>query len=96
MNTSDKIEMLMRMAAADSLLRSRLLESRQAPSPAAHFCAAAADAGVDILPMDLISFGEEEHAAMKRSTNGGGENTPALEWQDDYFEILMSELEMMN
>ena len=32
---------------------------------------------------------------MKRSTNGGGENTPALEWQDDYYEILLTELESM-
>jgi hypothetical protein len=31
---------------------------------------------------------------MKRSTNGGGENSPVLEGQDDYYEMLMMEMEM--
>ena len=30
---------------------------------------------------------------MKRSTNGGGENSPVLEGQDDYYELFMMELE---
>ena len=34
-----------------------------------------------------------EYAAMKRSTNGGGENSPVLEGQDDYYELFMMELE---
>ena len=33
--------------------------------------------------MDLISAGEEFYAAMRRSTNGGGENSPMLEGEDD-------------
>ena len=28
--------------------------------------------------MDLITAGEEAYAAMRRSTNGGGENSPML------------------
>ena len=43
--------------------------------------------------MDIIALSEEEYAAMKRSTNGGGENSPVLEGQDDYFELFMMELE---
>ena len=34
--------------------------------------------------MDLIAAGEEFYAAMKRSTNGGGENSPMLEGEDDF------------
>ena len=32
--------------------------------------------------MDLITAGEEAYAAMRRSTNGGGENSPRLEGED--------------
>lgn len=32
--------------------------------------------------------GEEFHAAMKRSTNGGGENSPMIEGEDDFYELL--------
>lgn len=42
--------------------------------------------------MDLIDAGEEFHAAMKRSTNGGGENSPKLLGQDDYYEMFIAEL----
>ena len=51
--------------------------------------------GVNKLPQRSINqHGEEEYAAMKRSTNGGGENSPVLEGQDDYYEMLMMEMEM--
>ena len=26
------------------------------------------------------------------STNGGGENSPLLEWEDDYYELFLAEL----
>ncbi|MCD7883646.1 MAG: hypothetical protein LUI87_08085 [Lachnospiraceae bacterium] len=32
--------------------------------------------------MDVIAAVEESYAAMKRSTNGGGENSPMLEAED--------------
>lgn len=43
--------------------------------------------------MDLIQAGEEFYAAMKRSTNGGGENSPVLEGEDDFYELFFAELE---
>ena len=43
--------------------------------------------------MDLICAGEEFHAAMKRSTNGGGENSPMLSGEDDFYELFMAALE---
>ena len=43
--------------------------------------------------MDLISAGEDYYAAMRRSTNGGGENSPLLRGEDDYYELFMAELQ---
>ena len=43
--------------------------------------------------MDLISAGEEFYAEMKRSTNGGGENSPVLEGEDDLYEMFFASLE---
>ena len=38
--------------------------------------------------MDMISVGEDFYAAMKRSTNGGGENSPKLHMEDDFYELF--------
>ena len=43
-------------------------------------------------PMDVIIAGEEAYAAMKRSTNGGGENAPMLEGEDDFYELFLAAL----
>ena len=45
-----------------------------------------------IYEMDIICAGEEFHAAMKRSTNGGGENSPMLAGEDDFYELFMANL----
>jgi hypothetical protein len=42
--------------------------------------------------MELICAGEEFHAAMKRSTNGGGENSPMLACNDDFYELFLLSL----
>mgnify|MGYP000288276128 CR=1 FL=1 len=47
------------------------------------------------LDMDLISAGEEFYAAMRRSTNGGGENSPMLEGEDDFYELFFASLESL-
>ena len=43
--------------------------------------------------MEFIAAGEEFHAAMKRSTNGGGENSPMIEAEDDFYELFFANLE---
>jgi hypothetical protein len=43
--------------------------------------------------MDLICAGEDFYASMKRSTNGGGENSPMLEGQDDFYELFLAAIE---
>ena len=35
---------------------------------------------------------EELYAAMKRSTNGGGENSPVLKGEDDLYELFFAQL----
>jgi len=42
--------------------------------------------------MELILAGEEFHAAMKRSTNGGGENSPMIAGEDDFYELFLAAL----
>ena len=43
--------------------------------------------------MDLVDAGEEAYAAMRRSTNGGGENSPLLQGEDDLYEMFLIGLE---
>ena len=42
--------------------------------------------------MDVIAASEETYAAMKRSTNGGGENSPKLTGEDDLYEDFFAGL----
>ena len=66
-------------AKADPILREKLLQTRAY--------------GVSIYEMDLAMAGEEFYAEIKRSTNGGGENSPALEGEDDFYELFLATLE---
>ena len=43
--------------------------------------------------MDVIEYGETAYAAMRRSTNGGGENSPMLDGEDDYYDLFLGELQ---
>ena len=43
--------------------------------------------------MDLVAAGEDSYAAMRRATNGGGENSPLLQGEDDLYEMFLIELE---
>ena len=58
----------------------------------AAFCRTCRELGYEIYEMDLITAGEEAYAAMRRSTNGGGENSPMLEGEDDFYELFFAGL----
>lgn len=73
--------------------RQRLLDTKKAAHPISAFCGIAGEWGYPLYEMDLISAGEEAYAAMRRSTNGGGENSPGLSYEDDYYELFMADLE---
>jgi hypothetical protein len=84
---------LQNKALKNEELKEAFLATRQAKDPLAKFCQVCREVGYDIYVMELISAGEEFHAAMKRSTNGGGENSPMLACGDDFYELFLSALE---
>ena len=96
MTTADLLESIRQRARSDETFRKSLLDSRKEKEPVSVFCRICRENGFELYDMDIIALGEEEHAAMKRSTNGGGENSPVLIGQDDYFDLFMLELEAMD
>ena len=63
--------------------------------PLSAFCKTCRNLGYELYEMELIAAGEEFHAAMKRSTNGGGENSPMIKDEDDFYELFFANLEEM-
>jgi hypothetical protein len=92
MSIADKLEILLDKANADEGLKKRLLDTRNAKDQLSEFCRIAQESGVDISVMDIVNQGEEFYAEIKRSTNGGGENSPDLEFQNDEYSIFMMRL----
>ena len=83
---------LQRKALRESQIRKDLLATRQQSNPLSAFCKECQALGYEIYPLDLIQAGEEFYAQIKRSTNGGGENSPMLEGQDDLYEMFLAAL----
>ncbi|MBQ0058601.1 MAG: hypothetical protein KBS83_01385 [Lachnospiraceae bacterium] len=79
-------------AKADDELMKAILATKESDRPISAFCKLVRGMGLDLYEMDLISAGEDAYAAMRRSTNGGGENSPALRCEDDYYELFIAEL----
>lgn len=92
MNVIDYLDELQRRAKQDPVLRQSLLATRKEDDPLSAFCRKCRELGYPVYEMDVISAGEEFHAAMKRSTNGGGENSPMLDGQDDFYELFFASL----
>ena len=92
MNIADKLNELQRKALKDDLLRKLFLATEHSKDPLDDFCKICREQGYEIYPMDVIIAGEESYAAMKRSTNGGGENAPMLEGEDDFYELFLATL----
>ena len=94
MNIAEMLDALLRRASQDAELKHRLLDSRKDPNPLSAFCSLCRELGYPVYEMDLLEEGESAYAAMKRSTNGGGENSPMLEGQDDLYEMFFLGLSM--
>ena len=92
MSIADKLEILLNKAKADAELKQRLLDTRKADDQLSEFCRIAQENGIDVSVMDIVNQGEEFYAEIKRSTNGGGENSPDLEFQNDEYSIFMMRL----
>ncbi len=92
MNTIDYLTKLEADVHKNAALKEKLLNTRHSPDPFLSFCKACQEEGYPIYPMELINVGEEFYATMRRSTNGGGENSPKLAWEDDFYEMFMAEI----
>ena len=92
MNVSEALSRLQLQASHDEKLRNRFLKTRDDPYPLRAFCDLCRELGYEIYPMDVIAASEETYAAMKRSTNGGGEKSPVLVGEDDLYEDFFASL----
>ncbi len=92
MNLDDTLQAVRKMAQENPEIRERLLNTAHSNDAVKDFCSICTELGYPIYEMDLVLAGEEYYAAMRRSTNGGGENSPLLSGSDDYYELFISEL----
>ena len=95
MDIDEALDRLRILAESDIGLRERLIGTKNSASPVSEFCRIAVSAGIAIDMMDLVFAGEEMYAAMRRSTNGGGENSPALWGEEDYYSMFIAGLERL-
>lgn len=86
----DQLDELQKKAYKDEKLKKELLETRLSENPLEAFCRKCRELGYE---MDLVLAGETFYAEMKRSTNGGGENSPMLEGEDDFYELFFAGLQ---
>ena len=96
MDIGEALDKLMSMAKADDALRNRLLKTKDSDHAMSEFCEIATEAGCPMTVMDLIEHGESDYAAIKRSSNGGGENSPLLDGQDDDYTMFIMILERIH
>ena len=96
MTTLEILDRLQGDALKDGELRRKLLATRLEKDPLTVFCRLCRELGYELYEMDLVSAGEDFYATMRRSTNGGGENSPKLEGEDDFYELLMASLEFLS
>lgn len=88
MDTASALEEIREKVRSDKALRECFLKTRKAENPVSAFCKLCRELGYDLYEMDIVSAGEEFYASMKRSTNGGGENSPILKMEDDFYELF--------
>lgn len=87
------LDELQKTALRDAMLRDRLLQTQYSEEPLKEFCRISREQGYELYPMDVIAAGEEFYASMRRSTNGGGENSPLLDGEDDFYELFLAALQ---
>ena len=93
MSTVEWLDELQNRARRDQAVREALLDTREEKNPVDAFCRKCQELGYPIYVMDLIQAGEAFYGNMRRSTNGGGENSPKLEGEDDFYELFMASLQ---
>lgn len=93
MTVLDMLDELQKKALHDEEIKAAFLATRQEKDVLAAFCKKCQEYGYLLYPMDVVNAGEEMYAEIKRSTNGGGENSPMLEGEDDLYEMFFAVLE---
>ena len=93
MSIAEMLDQLKAKALKDPVLKEQFLQTRKDANPLGAFCKLCQNLGYPVYEMDLLSAGEDFYAAMCRSTNGGGENSPVLEGEDDFYELFLASLE---
>lgn len=93
MKVLDELERFQEAGLKNKALRDQILQTRGEDDPLIAFCRLAREKGYEINAMDLVYAGEEAYASMRRATNGGGENSPMLENEDDYYSLFMAAME---
>ena len=84
MDVYEKLEELQEKALHDDKIRNSLLATKEEKDPIVAFCSKCQE------------FGYEFYATMRRSTNGGGENSPKLSGEDDMYELFMAAIQEMH
>ena len=92
MTTLEILDRLQGDALKDGELRKKLLATRLEKDPLTVFCRLCRSLGYELYEMEVVNAGEEFYASMRRSTNGGGENSPLLDGEDDFYELFMAGL----
>ena len=92
MSTAELLDEVQLKALENKELREMLLATRKEKNPLEAFCRICRQQGYELYPMEVVQAGEEFYATMRRSTNGGGENSPLLEGEDDFYELLLATL----
>ena len=92
MDILEMLEEIQHKALKNEILKTKILATEKTTDSLDEFCKVCQQEGYEIYPMDVIIAGEESYAAMKRSTNGGGENAPMLDGEDDFYELMLAAL----
>lgn len=91
---NDSLTMLLEKAKSSAELTQRIYATRSDKNPVNALCALAMAEGFPISAAELLYDGEETCAAMCRSVNGGGVDTP--DGWDDVYEMFFAALDYMN
>lgn len=89
MTINEELDRLLKMALADSDLKTRLLATENAKEPMEDFCNIASEYGCNISMGDLLALNETLWNNLLKSTNGGA-TFPIDEWSDAYEQFISS------
>ena len=92
MTVTDILELVKKEALLNESFRLELLNTQNENQRISKFCKICSEHVFMLNTMDLVEAGEESYAALRRSTNGGGENSPLLAGEDDLYEMFLVEI----